>query len=95
MKHQLYILLFITAVLTLVGCECPYWEESNGESNCEYYRRTGSDRLPADRLPGLWQCYYLMYVGNVEFKEVRIFSTDKSVHVIVFFDFTAKTVIVN
>ena len=26
----------------------------------------------------LWQCYYPMYVGNVEFKEVRIFSNGKA-----------------
>ena len=78
MKHQLYKLLFITAALTLVGCECPYLEETYGESNYEYYRRTGYDRLTADRLPGLWQCYYPMYVGNVEFKEVRIFSNGKA-----------------
>ena len=77
-KHQLYILLSIATAMTLVGCECPYCEESNGESNYEYYRRTGTDRLTADCLPGLWQCCYPMYVGNVELKEVRIFSNGKA-----------------
>ena len=78
MKHQLYKLLFITAAQTLVGCECPYLDEPYGENGYEYYRRTGYDRLTADRLPGLWQCYYPMYVGTVEFKEVRIFSNGKA-----------------
>ena len=69
-------LLFVISALTLLACECPYWDRES-ESDYEYYRRTGYDRLTADRLPGLWQCYYPMYVGHVEFKEIRIFSSGK------------------
>ena len=77
MKQRLYRLLCLMTALFIMSCECPYlYRES--ESNYEYYRRTGYDRLTADLLPGLWQCYYPMYVGNVEFKEVRIFSNGKA-----------------
>ena len=70
-------LLFIISALILCACECPYWDRES-ENDYEYYRRTGYDRLTADRLTGLWQCYYPMYVGNVEFKEVKIFSNGKA-----------------
>ena len=70
-------LLFIFSALILCACECPYWDRES-ENDYEYYRRTGYDRLTADRLTGLWQCYYPMYVGNVEFKEVKIFSSGKA-----------------
>ena len=73
MKKQMYKLLFFVAVLTMWGCECPYSEEQNSP-----YYRTKGDHFTADMLPGLWQCYYPMYVGNVEFKEVRIFSNGKA-----------------
>ena len=61
------------ALLSIVGCECPFKDEQNSP-----YYRTKGDRLTADLLPGLWQCYYPMYVGNVEFKEVRMFSSGKA-----------------
>ena len=72
MKQILALLL----ALFLVGCECPYLE--NGKS--PYYRtaQSSSNHVTADMLPGLWQCYYPMYVGNVEFKEIRIFSNGKA-----------------
>ncbi len=77
MKQRIYRLLCLMTALFIMSCECPYlYRES--ESAYEYYRRTGYDRLTADLLPGLWQCYYPMYVGNVEFKEVRIFSNGKA-----------------
>lgn len=60
MKHQIYKLLFLFAALMMTGCDCPYLEERHGESDYEYYRRTGYNRLTADLLPGLWQCYYPM-----------------------------------
>ena len=74
MKHQIYKLLFLLAALMMTGCECPYLEGKYDESDHDYYVRTGYDRLTASKLPGLWQCYYPMIVGNVELKEVRIFS---------------------
>ena len=70
-------LLFVFASFLLLACECPYWDREN-ESDYEYYRRTGYNRLTADLLPGLWQCYYPMIVGSVEFKEVRMFSNGKA-----------------
>ena len=75
MKHQIYKLLFLLAALMMTGCDCPYLDGKYGESDYEYYRRTGYDRLTADLLPGLWQCYYPMFVGNVEFKEVSVART--------------------
>lgn len=71
------ITIVIISSAMMTSCDCPY-EEVGKESDYEYYRRTGYDRLTADRLPGLWQCYYPMYVGNVEFKEVRMFSNGKA-----------------
>ena len=73
MKKQMYKLFLFVAALTLLSCECPYLEEQNSP----YYRNKGN-HLTADLLPGLWQCYYPMYVGNVEFKEVKIFSNGKA-----------------
>ena len=75
MKQRIYKLLCLMTALFIMSCECPYLY---GESDSEYYRRTGYDRLTADLLPGLWQCYYPMIVGNVEFKEVRMFSNGKA-----------------
>ena len=69
MKQLLTLLL----ALMIVGCECPYLEEQRNS-----YRSGNGDHLTADKLPGLWQCYYPMIVGNVEFKEVRMFSNDKA-----------------
>ena len=57
--------------LMLVGCDCTY------DWNSPYYRNK-EDHLTADKLAGLWQCYYPMIVGNVEFKEVRMFSSGKA-----------------
>ena len=67
------LLLILTAAFLLIGCECPYLEEQNSP----YYRNKGN-HLTADLLPGLWQCYYPMIVGTVEFKEVRMFSNGKA-----------------
>lgn len=64
--------LSLIALFLIVSCECPYMEE-----NDPYYKNKGS-HLTADRLTGLWQCYYPMIIGNVEFKEVRILSNGKS-----------------
>ena len=69
-------IIFLSPAM-MISCDCPY-EEVGRECDYEYYRRTGYDRLTADRLPGLWQCYYPMYVGNVEFKEVRMFTNGKA-----------------
>ncbi len=73
MKAIIHSVLFITALLLLTACECPYLEEQNSP----YYKNKGN-HLTADLLPGLWQCYYPMIVGNVEFKEVRMFSNGKA-----------------
>ena len=73
MKKQMYKLFLFVAALTLLSCECPYLEEKNSP----YYRNKGN-HLTADLLPGLWQCYYPMIVGTVEFKEVRMFSNGKA-----------------
>ena len=73
MTKQMYKLFFFIAVLAMWGCECPYLEEQNSP----YYRNKGN-HLSADLLPGLWQCYYPMIVGSVEFKEVRMFSNGKA-----------------
>ena len=73
MAKQLYRLLLFVFTLVLIGCECPFLEEKNNP-----YYRTNGNTVTADMLPGLWQCYYPMYVGNVEFKEVRIFSNGKA-----------------
>jgi hypothetical protein len=70
------VLIVFVAALMLSGCECLYPEKAK-----DPYNRTISyqgDKLTADMLPGLWQCYYPMYVGNVEFKEIRMFSTHKA-----------------
>ena len=77
MKKQIYRMLCLMTALVIMSCDCPYFDGC-GESDSEYYRRTGYDRLTASRLTGLWQCYYPMYVGNVEFKEVRIYSNGKA-----------------
>ena len=69
MKQLLTLLL----ALMIVGCECHYLEEQRNS-----YRSGNGDHLTADKLPGLWQCYYPMIVGNVEFKEVRMFSNGKA-----------------
>lgn len=76
MTRQICKLAFLIAALFLMGCECPYLEKGNSP----YYRTDGSsgNHVTADMLPGLWQCYYPMYVGNVEFKEIRIFSNGKA-----------------
>ena len=63
----------LLATVMLAACECPYLDEKRS-----LHYETQGDRLTADLLPGLWQCYYPMYVGNVEFKEVRIFSNGKA-----------------
>lgn len=73
MKAIIHSVLFIAALLLLTACECPYLEEQNSP----YYKNKGN-HLTADLLPGLWQCYYPMIVGNVEFKEVRMFSNCKA-----------------
>lgn len=73
MKAKIHSVLFIAALLLLTACECPYLEEQNSP----YYKNKGN-HLTADLLPGLWQCYYPMIVGNVEFKEVRMFSNGKA-----------------
>ena len=73
MKRHLK-LLFVLA-LTLAACERPYLEE---QRHSYYNYKNQGDHLTADLLPGLWQCYYPMYVGNVEFKEVRVFSNGKA-----------------
>ena len=73
MKRHLK-LLFVLA-LTLAACERPYLEEKR---HSYYNYKNQGDHLTADLLPGLWQCYYPMYVGNVEFKEVRVFSNGKA-----------------
>ena len=77
MVKQMMNLLFVLSSLVMIGCDCPYLDEKE-EDNYEYYRRTGQDYLTADHLPGLWQCYYPMFVGNVEFKEMKIFSNGKA-----------------
>ena len=69
MKQLLTLLL----ALMIVGCECPYREKQRNS-----YRGGNGHRLTADLLPGLWQCYYPMIVGDVEFKEVRMFSNGKA-----------------
>ena len=68
--HMKKILPLLLALM-LVGCDCTY------DWNSPYYRNK-EDHLTADKLTGLWQCYYPMIVGNVEFKEVRIFSNGKA-----------------
>ena len=67
-------LLFALFALILVSCECPYQDELDRAQQ----RKTTGNSFTADMLPGLWQCYYPMYVGNVEFKEVCIFSNGKA-----------------
>ena len=37
-------LLFVFASFLLLACECPYWDRES-ESDYEYYRRTGYNRL--------------------------------------------------
>ena len=69
MKKILSLLL----ALMLVGCECPYEWDKNSP-----YHRNQERHLTADDLTGLWQCYYPMYVGNVEFKEVSMFSNGRA-----------------
>ena len=66
------LLLGMTTFL-VVCCECPYLEEQDSP-----YYKTNVDHFTTDKLPGLWQCYYPMIVGNVEFKEVRMFSNGKA-----------------
>lgn len=73
MAKKIMKLLFVILALLMMGCECPYLEERT-KNDYEYYHQTGQDRLYADKLPGLWQCYYPMIIDGVEFKEMRIFS---------------------
>ena len=47
MKQRIYKLLCLMTALFIMSCECPYLY---GESDSEYYRRTGYDRLTADLL---------------------------------------------
>ena len=68
MKKILPLLL----ALMLVGCDCTF------DWNSPYYQKNRQDHLTADELTGLWQCYYPMIMGNVEFKEVRMFSNGKA-----------------
>ena len=42
MKQRIYRLLCLMTALFIMSCECPYLY---GESDSEYYRRTGYDRL--------------------------------------------------
>jgi len=67
---KLFILL---TALIVMGCECPYLEEQTRP----YFKKSGST-LTAEKLPGLWQCYYPMIIGGVEFKEVRMYSNGKA-----------------
>ena len=73
MRHQINKLLILSTIL-LISCDCPYLQGKYGESDHDYYIRTGYDRFTTSKLPGLWQCYYPMIIGNVELKDVRIFS---------------------
>jgi len=77
-RHQINRLLILSVTLLMMSCDCPYLQGKYGETDAQYYRRTGYDRLTASKLPGLWQCYYPMIIGNVELNEVRIFSNGKA-----------------
>ena len=56
MKYQIYKLFFLWAALMMMGCDCPYLQGKYDETDAQYYRRPGYDRLTASKLPGLWQC---------------------------------------
>ena len=68
-------LLFILFSLICASCECPYQDDLD---RAQLRNSSRGNALTVDLLPGLWQCYYPMIVGNVEFKEVRMFSNGKS-----------------
>jgi hypothetical protein len=73
-KSDVKKLLILFSCMLFLACECPYLDELDRAQ----LRKTTSSHLTADMLTGLWQCYYPMYVGNVEFKEVRMFSSGKA-----------------
>ena len=67
-------LFFLLFVLTGVSCECPCQDEDD----YVYYQRTKNDILYADRLLGIWQCYYPMVVGGMEYKQIHFMPGGKA-----------------
>lgn len=62
-------ILLLLSVLLFTSCECYYCDEPYDDYL--EYRNTGQDCFYADRLIGTWQCCYPMYVGNMEYKQIR------------------------
>ncbi len=69
-------LLFALIALILVSCECPFKEELERA----HQRKTSvaGDVFHADVLLGIWQCYYPMIIGGVEFKQIKFMSDGKA-----------------
>ena len=63
-------LFFAFLALIMVSCECPYQDELERA----HQRKTTDDVFHADVLLGIWQCYYPMIIGGVEFKQIKFMS---------------------
>ena len=68
---QFKLLSVVLLALLCASCECPFLDDLKKQ-------QPKVSSFYADKLPGVWQCYYPMYVGNVEFKEVFIYSDGKA-----------------
>ena len=68
-------LLFLVATL-LLSCECPYLEEDRIDSRS--YISSNGDVFYAEKLLGIWQCYYPMIIGGMEFKQIKFMSNGKA-----------------
>ena len=67
-------LFFALLALIMVSCECPYQDELDPAQQ----RKTTGDVFHADVLLGIWQCYYPMIIGGVEFKQIKFMSGGKA-----------------
>lgn len=63
-------LLLLFSVFLFASCDYYYCDELYEDCR-EYYKRTGQDYFYAERLIGTWQCCYPMYVGGMEYKQIR------------------------
>ena len=64
MKKLLFLLL-----LVFTACECPYADYEFNRKHYKYY-----DGFYAEKLLGEWQCYYPMFISNVEFKSISFYN---------------------
>ena len=63
--------LFTLTLFLFLFTSCDYYYYDEPHDGCHEYRRSGEDYFYEDRLIGTWQCCYPMYVGGMEFKQIR------------------------